>query len=241
MNREELRRRLVENFFDDNPLWQAVRRIRRLYDCAMGGDFCPDWARSMVRRFIEELYVPPVGFEPVIDEINKRGGNFVMRYAWFKFCVAFVLEPKTIVELGVGCGVAARAFLRACPMMNYWGIDDQSQYGDKTAWLGTVNNEVLTEHGLWARKVADTSTLLELPSGDLVHVDAQHDFEHCRHDVTMALKAAPWVLVDDTRHTFLAHATMKAFDQYRPGAFEWAYFEDTFTGDILLYRERVRE
>src|SRR5258705_8446868 len=54
--------------------------------------------------------------------------QFRIGYACFKYAVARILQPKTIVEIGVGVGVSAMAFLAGCSAI-YMGIDNDCESG----------------------------------------------------------------------------------------------------------------
>lgn len=163
------------------------------------------------------------------DERFRRG------YAAFKYTVAHVLQPRSIVEIGVCLGLAARAFLEACPQARYTGYDNESGVPGSVA----VVQQALAGFGAEIIYVKDSRDLRELPLCDLVHVDGCHDYEWAYHDTSLALRAAPWVLVDDARDSQVAAAAFQAVYDWRAGEVEWAHFEDTWTGSILICRETI--
>jgi predicted O-methyltransferase YrrM len=157
-----------------------------------------------------------------------------------KHLIALLLEPASILEIGVRAGYSACAFLSACPQARYLGLDaDTDTHG---GWPGAPE---------WARhhlreafpqaqtevRIMDTSTLTALPTGPwhLIHVDGEHSFAGALRDLTLAALANPrWILLDDMTHleevakaanTFLAH--------YRT----WrGVVLPTVRGDLLLQR-----
>ena len=163
----------------------------------------------------------------------KMTEEFRVGYACFKFAVAKVLQPGRIVEIGVGSGIAARAFLEACPTAGYHGIDDGGM-----GYLDMVRQKLAPFRA--EITVADSGQVETLPECDLVHVDGDHCFDYAYGDTLKALRAARWVLVDDARDSQVAAGAMKALYDSRPGSCEWAYFEDTWTGSLLFWRDTVR-
>ncbi len=110
------------------------------------------------------------------------------------------IQPKVICEIGVRMGYSALAFLQGAPKAFYIGYDN---YRGKHGGCG------LGEGLYWARRIlakykgyiaydCDTQKATALHRGDFFHVDADHSFKGCTHDMTLALQAgAEWILVDD--------------------------------------------
>lgn len=126
--------------------------------------------------------------------------DYRVRYACFKYAVAEVLQPKSIVEIGVRGGVSALAFLHAVPTAVYFGIDS-----DLDGKLDGVN--YVAETMKWLYKLGynfgidytDSQTLPKIPRADLVHIDGCHSKECTAHDVKLAFQSgADWILVDDS-------------------------------------------
>lgn len=165
-------------------------------------------------------------------EFFHDGEGFRQGYAAFKYAVASVLQPRRIVEIGVGLGVGARAFLEACPSAQYIGYDNEQDVPGSIEkaknTLALFNADII--------KISDSRELTTLPECDLVHVDGCHLYDWAYHDTLLALCAAPWVLVDDSRDSQVAAGAMMAAFTWRPGDLEWTHFEDTWTGNILFCR-----
>lgn len=177
------------------------------------------------------------------DIAAKLTEEFRAGYAAIKWAVSKVIQPKAICEIGVGGGLAALAMLDACPTAAYVGIDS-CRYEDDLAvpLLGHVEEQFikLKRHGRILRQ--DSKSLKKLPGEfDLVHVDGDHSFEYARHDLAMAFASGvPWILVDDARDNQVVAGIFTALYALRPGSTEWAMFEDTWTGSILIYTGRNR-
>jgi len=171
---------------------------------------------------------------PKIEGIDKWDGGevFRKRYAAFKYTVAKVICPRSIVEIGVGFGVAACAFINgAGGTCEYRGFDDGSM--DERSL--PVAAKVVSQ---WPRARIERYESLHIPEldhVDLFHVDGAHDYAHAFADVQRAMKCALWVLIDDARDSQVAAAAMQALYIKRPGNTNWCAFEDSFSGDILIY------
>lgn len=210
---------------------------------------------AVVSKKIRDLYPTLLydhrPFLPPVDtslEIKKTE-EFRIKYACFKFAVASILQPKSICEIGVGSGIAARAFLAAIEkhsVCGYLGIDNGHDEEEmKYPFSRHVKDLLLslTQHsGRVDFEKADSQDLqVLLGHHDFVHIDGSHEFQHAFHDLELAWNSrAKWILVDDCRDTTVSSAVMSVLALRQPGSIEWAYFEDTWTGNILINRERTR-
>lgn len=157
-----------------------------------------------------------------------------MQYYPIKSAIAYLCKPKRIAEIGVRCGYSAYSFLQACPGAYYHGFDaNNGTHGGKGGQDGKFK-----EHALKVLRAAefyhnakcdysemDTQKLKELPGApyDFVHVDGDHSFEGCLHDLRIAIKSlciGGYVLIDDYDYIETVKA---AVDRY-------IYREDEFTG-----------
>lgn len=130
---------------------------------------------------------------------RHRTEDYRVSYACFKYTVAWILQPKSIIEIGVRSGVSALAFLHACPAANFLGIDS-----DLDARMDGVDYcahtlKMFEEAGFKARiEKADSQELTGLYMADFIHIDGCHSRLGAYHDVSLAIKAKiPWILVDD--------------------------------------------
>jgi 2-polyprenyl-3-methyl-5-hydroxy-6-metoxy-1,4-benzoquinol methylase len=118
-------------------------------------------------------------------------------YYRMKWAIARVLQPDSILEIGVRFGYSALAFLNASPSARYVGIDlDLPTFGGS---VGAIN---------WARKacrlydakffIADSTKMERFPGAryDLIHVDGQQDGAATTHDLTLAASQADCILLD---------------------------------------------
>ncbi|MEO8248720.1 MAG: methyltransferase domain-containing protein [Burkholderiales bacterium] len=141
------------------------------------------------------------------DPLKNRFEEWVGRYK-MKWAIAKAIDAKIILEIGVGYGYAAHAFLDASRDAQYIGIDKPSLDGE----VGAVDwaENFLSEQGFSAKILReDTQAWTRLPGGvfDLVHIDGQQDGNGTYHDLDLALVQSKTILVDGyhwTRQNFLA-------------------------------------
>lgn len=166
--------------------------------------------------------------------------KFRLGYACFKREVAYVIQPKNIIEIGVGLGISALAFLDGCPTATYLGIDNDCETDrDFPVKPSEFVSKLVGKHG--RVEVKDSSTIDRLPAADFIHIDGGHSYDAAYNDVMLAWRSdIRWILVDDARDSVVASATMAALQRKSPGSVDWAYFEDTWTGSILISRVKER-
>ncbi len=164
------------------------------------------------------------------DGAARWHGEEFVGYARMKRAVAAAIEARSIVEVGVGYAVAAKAFLSARPEANYVGFDDES-----------LDKSILADAELMLKDYEavlcglDSSRLESLPACDLCHVDGCHEYGHCFHDTLLALRAAEWVLVDDAQDSTVAAAVMQACFTWKRGDLDWTYLGEALHGSILIH------
>ncbi len=129
-------------------------------------------------------------------------GNIRACYA-FKHTVGLLLQPQRILEIGVRAGYAAAAFLAACPQASYHGVDAENrQHGGLPGAVGWARTMLARQFpGRAIRIDAPLDTRQQTPDGsgyDLAHVDGDHSFAGCLHDLELVERlGGPWILVDD--------------------------------------------
>jgi Methyltransferase domain len=121
----------------------------------------------------------------------------------FKHTIGMLLQPSSILEIGVRAGYTAAAFLAACPQTTYYGVDaDNGQHGGvpgAVAWARSMFARHFPGRSL--RIDAPLDTRQQAPAGsdyDLAHVDGDHSFAGCVRDLELAERlGCKWILVDD--------------------------------------------
>lgn len=130
------------------------------------------------------------------DDQFKHLFNEWVPYYRLKWAIGRVLQPRRILEIGVGFGYAAAAFLDACPDANYLGIDDDSAaFGGQKGpidWARHITRGANAEY-----LIADSRQLDELPGGpyDLIHIDGRRGGAGLARDLENALKKGKHILV----------------------------------------------
>lgn len=118
-------------------------------------------------------------------------------YYRLKFAIAKVLQPRSILEVGVRFGYSAVTFLKASPNASYLGIDlDSNTFGGDVGALGWARH--ITAGYSAEFIVADSQKMERFPGGvyDLIHVDGQQDGTGTFHDLRRAVAQARWILLD---------------------------------------------
>jgi predicted O-methyltransferase YrrM len=161
-----------------------------------------------------------------------------------KHALALLLQPRTILEIGVRCGYSAAAFLTAATEAQYVGYDaDTTRFGGFDGALVFAKRMLASRFPSRTRIITqDTQKLDKLPFqyADLVHVDGDHSYEGCWHDLTMAAPIAHWILVDDiTFQPAVGQATRDFIGRFGYAALELP----TVRGDMLIemHASRARE
>jgi hypothetical protein len=161
--------------------------------------------------------------------------ELVVRLYGEKHHVAALLRPRSIVEIGVRAGYSAAAFLAAVPGCSYLGID--ADVGHSGGWPGALEKAeamLLNHFGDRARLLKlNTRELETLPCGavDLVHVDGDHSYAGCLHDLELAAGVGRWLLVDDIEWENSVRAAATAF--VSQGGYR-AIELPTVRGDLLI-------
>lgn len=168
-------------------------------------------------------------FKYLLTEEYRRG------YACFKYAVSRVIQPESIIEIGVGAGTGALAMLHACPDAEYLGIDDNSKCAhDAWDFTGFVKEWMAKLNFKFNFMIQDSLTIMSLPSVSLFHVDGDHAYKNAFNDSLLAFNSgSKWILVDDSRDLTVVRGAFDALAESKR-AYEWAYFDDTWTGNLLF-------
>lgn len=184
------------------------------------------------------------GLEP--DYKSKMTESFRRGYMCVKWAIAKVRDPGRILEIGVGSGISALAFLTACPNAHYLGIDNgQMEKGRGVGSLVARARELLTPFPDASVIWDDSQKLAQLYGGpyDPIHVDGDHRRHAACHDVSIAwyaLSPSGILVVDDSRDSSVAAGVFDAIQTIAPGSIDWAYLEDSWAGNIIIRREKTR-
>jgi cephalosporin hydroxylase len=124
-----------------------------------------------------------------------------------KHDIAWALNPKSILEIGVRYGYSAHAFLSACEEAEYTGVDSDdpkhNAMGEPTlAWAKGMLEKALPDLTCYIHLVQLNTRDKPLPSRnggyDLIHIDADHSYSGCLDDLRKAwVQCGRAIVVDD--------------------------------------------
>jgi hypothetical protein len=111
-------------------------------------------------------------------------------------------KASSVVEIGVRAGYSAYAMLLANPSMRYLGLDINSpnEFGFHDGAFEYAQSMLRKEFpkAKLKFKVQDTQKLDKLPGKfDLAHIDGDHSFTGCLHDLYLCENYVKVILVDD--------------------------------------------
>ena len=169
------------------------------------------------------------------DPLNPLFEQWVPYYR-LKFAVAAVLNPATILEIGVRYGYSARAFLEGAPRAHYVGIDLDSDTFRGTKGAIAWAHKLLESYSA-DLIIADSQQMNRFPGSityDLIHIDGQQDGKGSVHDLELAIRQGCYILVDGhhwTRQNYLAINDFLI--QYRD-LLDWYGTIPGYAGELLI-------
>lgn len=186
-----------------NTLWQKISRPQDL-EPANEKDFRKAFMRNLKTCKWEPHPLYNVFTQYDQDYYLRRKDAFLHKYRCF-YAVSKTIRPEKILELGTSAGSGADAYLSASPAASYVGFDS---FGiavhrvHQTVWDPyEIATRLFAARGFKNYELirGDLRHLSRLPcEGDLVVVDAGHDFENEYADLKLALTANPlFMFVDD--------------------------------------------
>jgi len=168
------------------------------------------------------------------DPLRHLFSDWVSYYR-LKWAIARVLQPKSILEIGVRFGYSALAFLNASPSAQYLGIDlDVPTFGGSVGAIDRARKACSQYHAEFV--IADSMKMERFPGGryDLIHVDGQQDGSGTMHDLILAASQASYILLDGY---FWSRANLFAASEflyrYRD-LIESSYVIPGYAGELLI-------
>jgi 2-polyprenyl-3-methyl-5-hydroxy-6-metoxy-1,4-benzoquinol methylase len=168
------------------------------------------------------------------DELSYLFHEWIPYYK-MKYAICKVINPQSILEVGVRYGYSAITFLNASPDASYLGIDNDTNSfgGTKGAieWAKKITAEYKTNF-----LIADTQEMTKFPGEfyDLIHIDGQQDGDGTFHDLELALHKGQWILLDGyfwSRENMLsATYFLEKYKQF----IEYAIIIPSYAGDLLI-------
>lgn len=168
------------------------------------------------------------------DPLAHLFENWVPYYR-LKAAIAAVLQPQSILEIGVRYGYSAAAFLHGSPGASYLGIDIDSDscggHRHAIAWARRILAGKRTEF-----LVANSQTMARFPGTvyDLVHVDGQQDGDGTYHDLTLAVQQGRYVLVDGYFWTMTNFNCINEFLMRHKDVVEFYSVVPGYAGELLI-------
>lgn len=209
---------------------------------------------QMLDKIINQLNQSEFDFNQFVhprDTLKSRFSDWDDMYKR-KNAIARVIQPKSIIEIGVRYGYSAIAFLNAASHCEYLGIDNNSDShgGEK----GSI---------FWAQKIlksynakfliTDSQKLSDFPlpskgdKWDLAHIDGQQDPAGFYNDMKKAATVARHILIDGyfwNYDNFVGASNQFIFDIRKkiefviiiPGKQHTVTFpgQEVFAGDALI-------
>jgi hypothetical protein len=208
---------------------QRISRAEFLQRFAQNMASCPwrpDAEYSVFTQFDGVRYYEP----------QRQGFERKYRCMW---SVARSLMPQKIVELGTNAGSSADAYISASGA-DYVGYD---LFGvGRFEWKDEPWNPMVTCIHLFQKRKfvnyklckANLRQLAEIEAGDLIVVDAAHDYDNQLGDLELALTGNPtWIFVDDVNGADVARA-LSTFLRRHAAGIEWGALIDYPDGGLLL-------
>jgi hypothetical protein len=156
-------------------------------------------------------------WDPYRDYLVRYGPNL-----YFKYELARMLNPQTIVEIGVRAGYSMWAMLLGCEA-HYYGIDNWAVVEGVPEESAEMQKKCFDHAGMLSYqlgryrvnfKVADTQAEdFQMPHAQLYHVDGAHLPAACRTDIFHCMQAGDeksMILVHDYNAPNIRSATVDA-------------------------------
>lgn len=124
-------------------------------------------------------------------------------YSWYRWAAGLV-QPACVLEIGVRLGYSGLALAVPGVAATFIGFDNESYLTGSnalaTAALSTVYNSVVV-HAVDTQGIDSLVPYLDNQIPQAIHIDGDHTFEGCRHDLRLAHEVLPTgglLIVDDT-------------------------------------------
>jgi 2-polyprenyl-3-methyl-5-hydroxy-6-metoxy-1,4-benzoquinol methylase len=183
---------------------------------------------SKVTTYDFRMYANPT------DELSHLFQEWVDYYK-LKYSIAQAIQPKSILEIGVRYGYSARAFLEACPMAHYLGIDnDSDSFGGSKGAINWASQ--ITEGFKASFHLGDSQSMVVLPGEnyDLVHIDGQQDGDGTYHDLLLALEKSGFILLDGYMWSEQNMLSATYFLRKYGKLIDYALFIPGYAGELLI-------
>jgi 2-polyprenyl-3-methyl-5-hydroxy-6-metoxy-1,4-benzoquinol methylase len=191
----------------------------------------------MIDKILQEWRACDFDFRSIAypDDPMRSAFPEWVNYYRLKAAIATVLQPRTILEIGVRYGYSYAAFKNGWPEAHYLGIDlDVDSFGGTAGaieWARAMGEAAGDEF-----MIGNTQLMDRLPGDvyDLIHIDGQQDGEGTYHDLCIAISQGRWLLVDGYFWTQQnCHSASEFLFRYRD-VIECAMIIPGYAGEILI-------
>lgn len=162
-----------------------------------------------------------------------------------KYLICKLLNPKTIIEIGVRAGYSSWAFFQACPDAVIYGFDNNcGKHGGQDGQNGQYKrwaNKILAPYHFYYFEM-DTQIVNKLPIAediDLFHIDGDHTREGVYNDLELALKhilIGRYILIDDIDYLPEVSEGVSDFIRLHNRDIEYIYIP-SFRGEMLMRKK----
>ena len=162
-------------------------------------------------------------------------------YYRLKWAIAKVLQPDSILEIGVRYGYSAMAFLNAAPNARYVGIDINSvDYGGEVGALNWAREQMADYDGEVI--IGNSQDMVTFQGGryDLIHVDGQQDGDSTYRDLEKALRQGKYILVDGYFWSSENYAGTNAFLHDHKELIEFYFVIPGYAGELLIKVDQTK-
>jgi hypothetical protein len=146
-------------------------------------------------------------FMPGDPDMHGEHPTLFAGHYWVKYQIARQYKPQSIVEIGVHGAYSAWAMILGSGAKSYIGIDPYAVMDDMIwgkmqdkfhLWADTLlSSTKIPRFEIWLK---DSQKMNSVPVADLYHVDGDHTFVGCLHDLYICFESLPvgkQILVDD--------------------------------------------
>lgn len=172
--------------------------------------------------------------------IKRYGPNYMdgfRRQFYEKFNIAALYNPKSLLEIGVRGGYSAFAMVSACPDCSYLGIDNNSNLHGGTVGYYEKALAMMKKYFPYNDikvEIHDSQKLESLPPCDMLHVDGDHSYKGCMHDISIGLPTSKVIVVDDYDYVSEVRNACDDFKKQHPdlNCYEWS--DGGFRGNFII-------
>lgn len=159
----------------------------------------------------------------------------VQYYYQKKHEVVKKIQPEVMAEIGVRAGYSSFAFLSASPKAKMYAMDiNGNAHGGVQGLFTDLAPKILEPFDVEFITV-NSQAIDKIPHEvDFIHIDGDHSYKGCMHDMNISKNNAEWILVDD--YDFL-RGVRRAVDDFMKENPEYTseYIDDHFRGSVLIH------